>query len=73
MKVKNIFLGINLDAVNPVGHLLDILDTVGSQKIDFASPNLLTRSANFEVFKAYISNLLYSSLYQGKLNVITRP
>ena len=42
-------------------------------KIDFALLGFSKKMADFDDFKAFVSNFLYYSLYKGKLEVITHP
>ena len=42
-------------------------------KIDFTLLDFSKKMADFDDFKAFVSNFLYYSLYKGKLEVITHP
>ena len=59
---------IDYDVLDRLRYARDIFNTVGSQKLIFRK-----KIADFAVFKAFVSNFLYYSLYKGKLEVITHP
>ena len=63
IEVQNVFQIINFDVPDLLGPVGNIFDTLRSQN-QFSIAGFSAKLADFGVFKAFINNFFYCSLYQ---------